>query len=71
VAEQPYVRTLGTVDDIDEAAMIIGVDYDSVTINSYRFSTEQCEVLGALFIAACWQAGRNAERMEEDERHGV
>jgi hypothetical protein len=65
------VRTLGHVTDIDGAQVLVGVDYDSVTIGAggrkVMLARTQCEEFGQLFIAACWEAGLNAATMLAEE----
>ena len=63
----PYVREVGSVEDIDGVDILVGVDYDSVTIGMRRFSRTQTEELAQLFAAACWEAGLNARQMAEEE----
>jgi hypothetical protein len=61
----PYVREIGHVVDLDGCNLRVGVDYDSVQIGyaaPHKFARD-----GA-FIAACWEAGRNAEHMAEEAR---
>lgn len=65
-----YVRPVGTVQDIDGMDVTIGVDFDTVTIAAagtpIRFDAAQAEAFAALFVAACWQAARQAERMAQE-----
>ena len=62
-----YVQPVGDLEDIDEMKIAVGVDYDTVTVDAggtlLRLTAEQAEDFAALFVTACWQAGRNAERM--------
>lgn len=73
----PYVRTLGSVEDIDGHALPVGVDYDSVSIGhpgssaSWRLNREQCEEFARAFVAACWEAADNARLMAEEASGGV
>lgn len=68
----PYVRTVGSVEDMDGVMCPVGVDYDTVTIGfpgcllPYRFTAAQAEEFAHLFVSACWQAGENRRRMNED-----
>ena len=67
----PNVRELGRVTDIDDAALIVGVDYDTVSVGavfgySWRLDLAQAEEFARLFVSACWQAGQNARRMGEE-----
>jgi hypothetical protein len=66
----PYVRRIGEVFDIDERTVIIGVDYDTVSIRvggmEARFACSQVgELFHALFEAA-WEAGAASERMRAE-----
>ncbi len=70
----PYVRQVG--DPVEDSGgqpdLVIGVDYDTVTIHAgrwvsgggYRLDAAQAEDFAALFTRACWEAARNAERMK-------
>ena len=60
-----YVRRIGEVIDIDDAPLVVKVDYDSVVIGRYRFYIGQVEELAQLLVRACWEAGRHAERMRQ------
>jgi hypothetical protein len=68
----PYVRTIGTVTDIDGVACPVGVDHDTVTIGTpgcslpFRFTRDLAEEFGRLFAAAYWQAGCNARQLAEE-----
>ena len=65
----PYVREVGTVEDIDGRRIVVGVDYDSVSFDGpafLRLAAVQAEELGRLFVAASWQAGANKRRMDEE-----
>jgi hypothetical protein len=55
----PFVRELGRVEDIDGAALAVGVDYDTVSIGGHRLAGAQLEEFARLFIAAHWQAAAN------------
>jgi hypothetical protein len=62
-----YVREIAKVEDsTDETFLAIGVDYDTVAIGDYRFHGESLERFAQVFIAACWAAGYNKHRMEEE-----
>jgi hypothetical protein len=66
---EPYVREIGKAEDsTDETWLTIGVDYDTVDIGGYRFSGEHLEQFAQTFVAACWAAGYNKRRMEEEAR---
>jgi hypothetical protein len=62
------IRTLGRVVDIDEAAVSIGVDHDTVTVDAYRFTGPQAEEFARLFIAACWEASAERAIMDPADR---
>ena len=66
----PYVRKVGHVADIDGMLLVIGVDYDAVTIGTQtrtrRFTRHQLEEFAHLFVAACWEAGENKRRMDAE-----
>lgn len=71
----PYVRPAGDpVTDIDGVPVAVGVDYDTVTIHSgpwvsgggIRLDAKQAEEFMANFVSACWQAGRQQERMSAE-----
>lgn len=45
-----YVRQLGSVTDIDEAELPVGVDYDTVTIDAWRLSSAQAAEFAATVL---------------------
>ena len=54
-----HARTLGQVEDADGFTVFVGIYNGTVTIGDqfpYRFTAQQAEEFGRLFIAACWQA---------------
>ena len=67
-----YVHQVDEVRDMDEDVIVVGVDYDTVTLSDdgglhiWRFSQAEAEEFAQAFIAACWDAGRNAERMRQE-----
>jgi hypothetical protein len=63
-----YVRTLGTVEDIDGQACPVGVDYDGVTIGAYRFTLAGAAEMAALFTRAVGQAGQQWGSLTSTER---
>ncbi len=65
-----YVRILGEVTDLDDVRVGIGVDYAAVTIGQLRFSADQAEELAQLFVSACWQAGQQKARLDEEASDG-
>ena len=66
----PYVREVASLYDLDGPPVTVGVDYDAVTIRSggwlTRLDRMQAEAFAQLFIAACWEAAANAERMRQE-----
>jgi hypothetical protein len=61
----PRVRLVGQVEDsLDGMVLIVGVDYDTVTLGSgltrWRFSCAQVEELARHIVAASWEAARQA-----------
>ena len=68
----PYVRAVGEpVVDFDGIPIVVGVDYETVTIRAgatlVRLTSGTAEDFAALFVAASWAAGYNARKMQEDE----
>jgi hypothetical protein len=63
-----YVRTLGTVDDLDGTPCPVGVDYDTVALAGYRFPLDDLANLGQLLIEAIVLAGRHHAEMEAANR---
>jgi hypothetical protein len=69
----PYVREVGTIEDMDEAPCVVGVDYDSITLahrgglTEWRFTRTEAETFAHLFIGACREAGLNARKMVADD----
>jgi hypothetical protein len=62
-----YVRTLGTVEDIDGIKVAIGTDHDTVQVSTGgRFDAVQTEQFTRLFAAACQEARLNKRQMHED-----
>jgi len=69
----PYVRETGSVVDLDGIRLIIGVDYDTVTIGHrdrtlFRLPAETAEHFAALFVRACWLCDKQARQRTELER---
>lgn len=62
----PYVRPVGGLADFDGMTVVVGVDYDTVTIHQgafqsgggIRLSAGQAEEFARLFVSACQQAGQ-------------
>lgn len=68
MASDPYIRIVDTVTDLDGNTAIVGVDYDTVTINHIgdepiRLDQAQAELFARAYVSACWQAGQNARSM--------
>ena len=65
MTNDPLVREIGRLTDDVGRVLIVGVDYDSVTLRTLHTRTSgavalgprQQEELGQLLIAAVWQAG--------------
>ena len=55
-----HVRRIGEVYDIDERPVIVGVDYDTVSLTvggmEARLTQGQAEEFAQFFVSACWQA---------------
>lgn len=70
----PYVRTVGTIDDADGVPVVVGVDYSAVTVRAggslIRLSLADSEGFAKLFVRASWLAGANAERMRQEASDG-
>jgi hypothetical protein len=62
----PYVREVGSVTDMDDRPVKVGVDHDTVTIDDHALTRDQAEEFAHLFAAACWDAGENSGRMREE-----
>lgn len=60
-----YVREIGIVEDIDGVPLDVGVDYDTVTVCDRKLARTQAEEFAQLFVAACWEAAANSERLKE------
>jgi len=65
-----FVRRTGEVFDIDERPVIIGVDYDSVSLQvggvEARLASAQIRELAGLLADATWEAGANQKRLAGD-----
>lgn len=62
----PFVRQVGaTITDLDEIPVMVGIDYDTVTIQVgaglARLGRHQACQFIAEFADACWQAARSLE----------
>jgi hypothetical protein len=64
----PYVHPVGEpLTDLDGLQVTIGVDHDAVTISgTCRLDGAQAEQFAGAFVAACWEAGRQARQMAEE-----
>ncbi len=61
----PNVRDVGEVEDIDGFVLVVGVDFDTVTLSSrgergaeWRLPQAAAEEFARLFVSASWQAAR-------------
>jgi hypothetical protein len=67
-----FVRRVGEVFDIDERSVIIGVDYDTISLQvggmEARLSFGQYEELAGIMLSAYQQAAVNFEEMRADGR---
>jgi hypothetical protein len=69
--DDPYVREIGRITDDAGRILIVGVDHGAVTLRTLHTRTGgavtlgcvQAEELGQLYIAACWEAARDIERL--------
>jgi hypothetical protein len=67
----PHVREIGRLEDDQGRIVIVGVDHGAVTLRTLRTRTSgavelgcvQAEEFGQLYIAACWAAARDIERL--------
>ncbi|HEY6276924.1 MAG TPA: hypothetical protein VIX86_11395 [Streptosporangiaceae bacterium] len=66
----PYVRPLGHVEGLDGTRLHVGTDGGCVRVwgGPARFNREQAVTFAQLWVRACWEAGRGAERMAEEAR---
>jgi len=66
----PFVRRVGEVSDVDERAVIVGVDYDTISIRvggmEARLASSAQEEFARLFVSACWQSGASLQRAARD-----
>jgi hypothetical protein len=67
----PYARTVGTVQDMHGRDLQVKVDHDAVVIGAhyteFPLTRAACEEFAQLFVAACWEAGANAELTRQEE----
>ena len=62
-----WVSEVGSIESIHGYELIVGVDYDCVTIAGHVFSLSELEGFAQLFVRACWQASaQQAERAALD-----
>ena len=67
----PHVREIGRLEDDQGRAVIVGVDHGAVTLRTLHTRTGgavelgcvQAEEFGRLYVAACWEAARDIERL--------
>ena len=68
-----YVHQIDHVEDLDGLRLMVGVDYDTVTIGHgtqvlFRLPAETAEKFAALFVRACWECDKQARIRAEIER---
>jgi hypothetical protein len=67
MSSDPHVRPVGEVSDIDNRAVKVGVDYDSVSISLGGFEVRLASVAACEFMehfaSALWQAGEEAAQL--------
>ena len=72
---EPDADDLARVADVDGLHLVIGVDYDTVTIGGvgmkWRLPAEAAEQFAALFVRACWLANTQARQRAELEREDI
>jgi len=65
----PYIREVGRLQDMDGIPIVLGVDYDTVTIQAadlpVQLTRDQAEEFAQIYVSACWEAGENKRRMDE------
>jgi hypothetical protein len=66
----PYVRIVGSVADMDDITVGVGVDHDAVTIGERIFTLGQMEELAQLIVQATWQAAEQAAAMAAEASDG-
>ena len=74
MSEDPFVREIGRLTDDVGRVLVVGVDYDAVTLRTLHTRTSgavalgmgQQEELGQLLIAAAWQAGWQRMKIDAD-----
>ena len=63
----PHVREIGRIEDDQGRVVIVGVDHGAVTLRTPLGTVElgcvKAERFGQLYIAACWEAARDIERL--------
>lgn len=67
MAPDPRVRQVGRFEDMHGTTVIVGVDYDAITVSvgltPATLTRAQAEEFAQLFIAACWEAADHGGRM--------
>ncbi len=71
MADDPYVREVGRLEDDQGRIVIVGTDYGGVTLRTLRTRTSGAvalspalaEEFGQLYVSACWAAARDGERL--------
>lgn len=75
----PWVREIGRVVDEQGRMVIVGVDYDTVTLRTLRTRTSgavtlaswKAEEFAQLYVSACWQAAAQAPAITGAQRTGL
>lgn len=61
-----YVREIGRVEDMDGRPLVVGVDYDTVTIGVHCFTAGQIEEVAQFIVRATWEAAQQKARMDAE-----
>ena len=70
MADDPRVRIIGHVADIDGRPVPVGVDFDTVSIAGHRLTRAEFEELQRLLGAASWEAADCGGRMAAENSDG-
>ena len=73
MADLPFVREIGRLEDGQGRIVIVGTDYGTVTLRTLHTRTSGAvelspalaEEFGQLYVSACWAAARDGERLLE------
>ena len=63
---RPWTWLVSQLSQMNGENIRVVVDYDTVIVGAYRFSRAQAEEFAHVFVSACWDAARNAERMSQE-----